>query len=116
MKAYTRDFVRTRDQYEYWKGLFVNEHAPIGKKCDKKTFPILDKNGKGMKRKHAKISAKDHTTEILELKKKYQNITPRQRRKAIREYWYSMAEEHKSRPDKSTTHLSLLSVIKAKIQ
>ena len=53
-----------------------------------------------MKRKYAKMFSKDRTAENLELKKKYRNIATRERRKAIRAYWYSKTEEHKSRPDK----------------
>ena len=53
-----------------------------------------------MKRKYAKMFSKDRTAENLELKKKYRNIATRGRRKAIRAYWYSKTQEHKSRSDK----------------
>lgn len=36
----------------------------------------------------------------LELKRKYRNIATRERRNAIRAYWYTKADEHKSRPSK----------------
>lgn len=38
--------------------------------------------------------------ENLELKRKYRNIATRERRKAIRAYWYKKTERLKSRPDK----------------
>ena len=52
------------------------------------------------KRKYAKKFAKDRTAENLDLKRKYRNIATRERRKAIRAYWYTKADEHKSRPSK----------------
>ena len=82
----------------------MNEHAPIRKKrVREKDIPYMTQEWKKalrMKRKCAKIFSKDRTAENLELKKKYRNIATRERRKAIRAYWYSKTEEHKSRPDK----------------
>ena len=46
------------------------------------------------KREYAKKFAKDRTTENLDLKRKYRNIVTRERRKAIRAYWYAKADEH----------------------
>ena len=58
------------------------------------------KNALRTKRKYAGKFAKDRTAENLELKRKYRNIATRERRKAIRAYWYKKTEELKSRPDK----------------
>ena len=52
------------------------------------------------KRKYAKKFAEDRTGENLELKRKYRNIATRERRNAIRAYWYTRADEHISRPSK----------------
>lgn len=52
------------------------------------------------KREYAKKFAKYRTAENLELKRKYRNIATRERRKAIRAYWYTNADEQKSTPSK----------------
>lgn len=58
------------------------------------------KNALKMKRKYVRMFAKDRTVENLELKRKDRNLATRERRKAIRTYWYKNAEKHKDRPDK----------------
>lgn len=58
------------------------------------------KNALKMKRKCVRMFAKDRTVENLELKTKDRKLATRERRKAIRTYWYKNTEEHKDRPDK----------------
>ena len=50
------------------------------------------------KRKYAIQFAKNRTPENFELKRKYRNIATRERRKAIKAYWYRKCEDLKSKP------------------
>ena len=100
-------FTSVDDKYDYWRGLFesvANQHAPIKKKrVREKDIPYMTQEWKRAlrnKRKYAKKFAEDRTSENMELKRKYRNIATRERRKAIRAYWYTKADEHKSRPSK----------------
>ena len=80
------------------------QHAPIKKKrVREKDIPYMTQEWKRAlrnKRKYAKKFAEDRTSENMELKRKYRNIATRERRKAIRAYWYTKADKHKSRPSK----------------
>ncbi|KAK2561877.1 hypothetical protein P5673_015271 [Acropora cervicornis] len=50
------------------------------------------------KRKFAVQFAKDSSLKNFKLKRKYRNIATRERRKAIKPYWYRKSEELKSKP------------------
>ena len=98
-------FCNVDDQYDYWKGLFesvVDQHAPTKKKrVREKDIPYMTPEWKQAirdKRKFAVQFAKDRSLGNFELKRKYRNIATRERRKAIKAYWYRKSEELKSKP------------------
>ena len=98
-------FTDVDDKYDYWNALFeskVNVHAPTKRKgVREKDVPYMTSTWKKAirnKRKYAILSAKNRTPENMELKRKYRNITTRERRKAIMEYWFAKSEELKSKP------------------
>ena len=79
-------FTYTDDTHEYWRGLFesiINTHAPVKRKrVSEQDIPYMIrewKNNLRMRRKFAKMLAKDRTVENLELKRKYQNLATRER-------------------------------------
>jgi len=82
----------------------VNSHAPVKRnRVREQDIPYMTrewKNALKMKRKYVRMFVKDRTVENLELKREDRNLARRERRKAIRTYWYKNTEKHKDRPDK----------------
>lgn len=86
-------FTNVDNKYDYWNPLFestVNVHALTKRKrVREKGVPYMTSTWKEAirnKRKYVIQFVKNQTPENMELKRKYRNITTRERRKAILEH------------------------------